>query len=372
MQIEGYPEEGQPLNDSPILDTFEEFGLIYIESDNRTAPPEKKRETTSYAEEEGEHTDPRTVDDVFDYKITFLLETRSSNLENANINIKKFNDAIRSVSNGVKTCRRIALYNDYKRFKIVGIPELLSEPKEFWRDKNGKQYDCVLIELTIHVDKPSECDFSLNAAVWNQLAPPVNPDNYTQNSSGREYTRIEFDNGTINVTVTDVSQKSFYIGTTTRGYIPVVPGHHYLIGFEINSSVDQEVDVRLNSGASPKVSVPAGEWFKARIIDVVSEGRYYTGLSTSFNEYFTEEHNTYSIRKFMLIDLTLIYGAGSEPSSPEQFEEDYQRIFKKPLDYIEYTGQLSQIQTLELDYDTADNRVILPEGRERRSIRNIE
>lgn len=38
----------------------------------------------------------------------------------------------------------------------------------------------------------------------------------------------------------------------------------------------------------------------------------------------------------MLIDLTLIYGAGNEPATPEEFEADYERWFGKPLSYEEY------------------------------------
>lgn len=161
MQIEGYPKEGLTLSDCPIFDTYEELGFIYIESDHRIGAPEKKRETTTYAEQEGENVDPRTVDDVFDYKVTFLIECPNTNKENANEKIKKFNDAIRKVDieTGIKTCKHIAFYNDYKRVMIIGIPEVIEEPKEFYRYK-GDVLDCVLIELTIHVDKPSLCDFS--------------------------------------------------------------------------------------------------------------------------------------------------------------------------------------------------------------------
>lgn len=37
-----------------------------------------------------------------------------------------------------------------------------------------------------------------------------------------------------------------------------------------------------------------------------------------------------------LIDLTLIYGAGNEPTTVEEFEADYERWFGKPLSYEEY------------------------------------
>jgi hypothetical protein len=38
----------------------------------------------------------------------------------------------------------------------------------------------------------------------------------------------------------------------------------------------------------------------------------------------------------VLIDLTLIYGAGNEPETVEEFEADYERWFGKPLSYEEY------------------------------------
>lgn len=154
MQIEG---------ESAPSDTYEKWGLIYIESDHRIAAPEKKRETTTYAEQEGENVDPRTVDDVFDYKVKFLIETPNTNIDNANAKIKAFNDAIRSIDRDtkIKTCKRLTFYNDYKRVKIVGIPEVIAEAKDFYRQRHGDVLDCVLVEFTIHVDKPSECDFSL-------------------------------------------------------------------------------------------------------------------------------------------------------------------------------------------------------------------
>lgn len=45
---------------------------------------------------------------------------------------------------------------------------------------------------------------------------------------------------------------------------------------------------------------------------------------------------TYTLEGLNVFDLTLIYGAGNEPSTPEQFEEDYQSWFGRPLTYEEY------------------------------------
>lgn len=160
------------IEDSQLVDTYDEFGFIYISSDNRIAAPEKKRETTTYAEEEGEHVDLRTVDDVFDYKVKFLIETPNTNLESANAKIKTFNEAIRKVDpvTGIKTCKRVWLYNYYKRVVICGIPEIIAEPTDFYRRLKGDALDCVQVELTIHVDIPSLCDFNLQ----------LDPDNATR------------------------------------------------------------------------------------------------------------------------------------------------------------------------------------------------
>ena len=62
------------IGDGEILDTFEAHKLIYKVADNRTEAPIKKRDTTSYAEEAGEHTDKRTVQDAFDSAVTFVMD----------------------------------------------------------------------------------------------------------------------------------------------------------------------------------------------------------------------------------------------------------------------------------------------------------
>ena len=39
--------------DSTIYDMYQKFGFIYKDSDTIFSPPEKKRDSTSYAEEHG-------------------------------------------------------------------------------------------------------------------------------------------------------------------------------------------------------------------------------------------------------------------------------------------------------------------------------
>lgn len=152
------------IGDGGILDTFDGWGFIYMDADERTEAPIKKRETISYAEEAGEHTDPRTVQDAFDYKVKFLIECPNRNLENANAKIAAFNSALYTTSynSDIRTYKEVTFYNDYNRVKIVGIPEPIAQPTDFFRKQDGSALDCAQVELKIRVENPSKCDFNMS------------------------------------------------------------------------------------------------------------------------------------------------------------------------------------------------------------------
>lgn len=153
------------IENGTIDDFYKEWGFVYMSGDHRFAAPEKKRDTTSYAEQAGENTDPRTVADVFDYSVKFLIEAPNKNLINANSKIKAWNDAVREKTAGsdMKRCKTVTFYDDYKRCKIVGIPEVIAEvdEKDYYRRLTGDVMDCVVVELKIHVSNPKLCDFDL-------------------------------------------------------------------------------------------------------------------------------------------------------------------------------------------------------------------
>lgn len=152
------PETGN----GAAVNMFDTFGFIYLSSDHYFSPPEKKRDSTSYAEKAGENTDARTVYDTFDYKIRFLIDTPDKELVNANAKIAKFNRAIREQINNseIFRCRRVVFHDIYKRCIIVGIAEPISlvDEKDYHRRENV--HDCVVVEFTIHVDKPMNCEFN--------------------------------------------------------------------------------------------------------------------------------------------------------------------------------------------------------------------
>ena len=97
------------IEDGVAYDSYSKYGFIYKKSDRRFAPPEKKCDTSSYAEEAGEHIDNRTVYDAFDYSVEFIIECPNKNLGHANRKIAAFTAAIResheSRCNGLRCCQ---------------------------------------------------------------------------------------------------------------------------------------------------------------------------------------------------------------------------------------------------------------------------
>ena len=150
------------IGDGAIEDTFDAHKLIYKESDHRVEAPIKKRDTTTYAEQAGGNTDPRTVQDTFDYKVQFIIDAQNTNLANVNAIISAFNAKLytQPANSDIRTYKEVTFYNDYKRVKIVGLPEPIAECKELYRTVNG--YDCAIVEWTIRVSNPTKCDFNLS------------------------------------------------------------------------------------------------------------------------------------------------------------------------------------------------------------------
>lgn len=156
-----------PIEDTrniSIPNSEDKIKLVYISSDHRFAASLKDLDTTTYPEEEGEHIIPKAVDAPFDYKVTFYVDAEGT-LENANQKIAAFN-ALLNTQNSytkVRTLNKVWFYNDYKKVLIVGYPKPISEATDFWRDSAGKAHDIVLVEWTIRVTKPSECNFNLES-----------------------------------------------------------------------------------------------------------------------------------------------------------------------------------------------------------------
>ena len=147
------------IGDGAIEDTFTAHKLIYIDADNRTEAPIKKRDVSSYVEQAGDNTDPRTVQDAFDYKVQFIIDGQDKDLKRVNSIIAAFNKKLYTQEEGsdIRVYKEVTFYNDFKPHKIVGIPEPIAECKEFKKSKNG--YEFAQVEFVIHVSDPTKCNF---------------------------------------------------------------------------------------------------------------------------------------------------------------------------------------------------------------------
>lgn len=149
------------IGDRAIEDTYDKWGFIYKDSDRAFESPVKSHDKTSYAEQQGENIDPRTVQDAFDYKIEFIIEAPNMYLKNVNAKIAKFNEALYSTKAGsdIRTYKQVELY--HHRVKIVGIPEPISEAKDFFRHSKFGAMECAVVEWKIRVSNPKLCNFNL-------------------------------------------------------------------------------------------------------------------------------------------------------------------------------------------------------------------
>lgn len=144
-------------------DSYETYGFIYVSADHRYAAPYKDMEKTSYPEEEGEYIFNKVVDEAFDYKVKFLVDgsgESGASILRVNDRITAFNNAVSSLSNGVRTLTPITLYNPSRKVKIVGYAKPIDSASDFWITSKGIVTDAAMVELTIRVNKPSLCDFN--------------------------------------------------------------------------------------------------------------------------------------------------------------------------------------------------------------------
>lgn len=149
------------IGDGEVVDVYDTYGFIYISSDNIVEAPLKDFDTTRYVEEAGEHIDPRTMQDAFDYNIKFVVEGVNTDIENINEKIAAFNKDIYSFDGDVRTLQKIIFFNDYKRIAVVGYPKTINKLDSLYRRDSFTAQDIAEFTLTIRVTDPSECNWQL-------------------------------------------------------------------------------------------------------------------------------------------------------------------------------------------------------------------
>lgn len=148
------------IGEGEIEDTFAAHKLIFLEGDDKVEAPIKKRDTTTYAEEAGEHADPRTVQNAFDYKASFIVDGQSETVNSVNAIIAAFNAKLytQEAESDIRTYKVVEFYDDDKHHKIVGLPEPIAEIKTLERSTSG--YEFAQVEWSIRVSDPTKCIFN--------------------------------------------------------------------------------------------------------------------------------------------------------------------------------------------------------------------
>lgn len=157
-----------------------------------------------------------------------------------------------------------------------------------------------------------------NTVVWNQKCDTRNFSNTTH----RNITYVKQSNGAVEVNGTAS-------GNSVNFYnFPFIQGHVYYIP---NKTADLNYGTSANNDTTWNVG--AFNLFTATTQNIIM---VYAGNGTTVN----------NVKIFpMLFDLTLIYGAGNEPTSVAQFEADYLKWFGKPLGYEPYNeGELIPVK----------------------------
>lgn len=155
-----------------------------------------------------------------------------------------------------------------------------------------------------------------NTVAWNQLVP-----------NGGEVTQNQ------------------YFAPIHGGIFPCVNEHKYYIKIYAKSNAVDDASFVIGTssafGSSSCVVTSPTTDYKA-----YSYIREYFASTSNINalKFARAYSGSLTVKNCQVIDLTLIYGAGNEPTTPEEFEADYQKWFGKPLTYEPYdAGSLKPV-----------------------------
>ena len=150
-----------------------------------------------------------------------------------------------------------------------------------------------------------------NSLVWNQLAQNGNfasSDNWVFQSA----------NGSISNNAAKFTATAKY-GMLRSTTLTLLPGHKYCIGLNITFT-SNEVHFQMRNNTQSMASLD-----NAAISGRNSAIFTYNGLGTDVNyirilDYATSDWAEITVKNVILIDLTLMFGAGNEPSTVAEFE----------------------------------------------------
>ena len=186
-----------------------------------------------------------------------------------------------------------------------------------------------------------------NSVVWNQQLRPLSSTGWYANptDSSSEYSD-NYCKLTIAREASALSVNGVAITATTTNRKPALPNHAYLITAEIKVSVDISVGIRNYTspwGGDYRKNAQANQWTRVAFIDKPTElynGYVIVGTTTNIG---LSIGDTIEIRNVAVVDLTLMFGAGNEPTTIEEF------YARKPIVEDEYAYNEGEVIHCNVD-----------------------
>lgn len=273
--------------------------------------------------------------------VTLSALVKTSSINNPNLRIQWFR------SNGLATGKMVETKNtsassDFIQISVTGtVPE----------NPGDGDYLCLCFYSNKDIDLSSSTESSFSATykniqleigtevttyqphTWNLLNKWQYPATQTVNG-------VTFTNNGDGAIVVDgtASNTIFYLLQTVK----YTYGHIYLLWWTNNNS------------SSMKMETYAGE----KQIDAYTGAIFTSKTNESHSVYidvYTSSNPSSVITKPALYDLTLMYGAGKEPTTVDQFYTDHPELKVSPLGFIELKNlEINNKNIKRLRYKTAD------------------
>jgi len=114
----------------------------------------------------------------------------------------------------------------------------------------------------------------------------------------------------------------------SRNYVPVVTHKYLIYGYINSSSVARFI---CGNGASYATGITEIEVVQS-LANTMSKAYTYFSASSgnNMNTFFIRRSNNFTVKNVTLYDLTLMFGAGNEPTSVADFERDYGYLLANP------------------------------------------
>ena len=179
--------------------------------------------------------------------------------------------------------------------------------------------------------------------VWNQLATNI-ISNWNFESSNSATVIEEEDH--MSSTIKTSSSHILWERYNNNRFMPV-SGHRYYVTINVFLPKKANVHYRTYGYEISRKAIEANIWYTYS--DIISpqkgddSGRPFSIIFSSYNDNAFEAGDKFMFKNIMAIDLTQMFGAGNEPSTPEEFEALF------PEDYYPYNeGELMSMPVNEV------------------------